>query len=378
MRFVCYDTESPVGYVECGVPELVCLTYVLGDEPRLPRLVVGDEAIDLWLSWVRDPDVIHVCHNAPHDLSVLAGAVHRRETGEEPWPGEGPYFALSHDLYAADRVRCTLVRQRLRDIAAGQGYLKAGLGPLMARLFGVDLADEKDPPKKVRDALGTGRPVQEWSEEAVDASPWRFKYGLLQGIPPGLWPAQARSYALDDPVNTWRVYEDQAGDLSVGETEEAGEPDLFARFANEVEQTSAAWDLFIMSRHGLEKDRARVRRILDLYEGVRIECQDLLVGHGLVREEVVHRGKPNERVDRTKPRAAIQAIVWQSLGSQAEVTKGAAKLREAPRPDNIRTDAKALGRVITALGGKPTIPQAAIEAYQEGRLSEHISEGGAA
>ena len=358
---ISFDTESPVGYTPSGVLGLTCLTYSTEDDPHSSSIVRGDDAVKLWLSWVRDPNITLLAHSAAHDMTVMSQAAN---PGADP--GSGWAYELVWQAYDDERIICTYIRQRLLDIAAGNGYLPAGLGPLVKR-FELGDIQEKSPSKIVKAYLKTREPCTTWPPEVLDAAPWRVKYGTLQDVPFDLWPADALEYALHDPLFTWRVHEQQPAGVLV----------------NEREQTRAAFDLEILSKHGWVTDRPRVKRLLHLYGGVMGQTYQAMIETGLVSERLVWPvDDTRHRVDRSLSTKAIQALVWDVLGEEAPLTAKAQEVAGEYTGDlewystHIGTDADTCTRAVATMGAKPITIVDTVEHFEAGDLRSWLRESG--
>lgn len=391
MMRICFDTETPTRYYPDGVPDVVCLTWAPENDKSNGRIVTRDGAIDLWDAWVSDPDVQLIAHNAPFDVCVMAKASALR-AGTYTAPGFGPAFERVFRLYETGRIRDTIPDQRLIDVAQGRPGDDTRMGTLAKRLLHLDMGDDKRMPSEFAHLLGT--PVQEWPTEARAATPWRYKYGLLQDVPLEHWPAEPRRYACEDPVVTWGIVDWQ--DKRARKV--FGGPIVTSR-----EQARAAFDLHLHSVTGFRTDRPRVRELIDLYAEVERVCSDLLVSHcalcggqlvempapadvkaafaagalpgdsalgdcpkcrercALVREDIKWRaradGRPrlykgqemHETRKRVKDRKAAQRLVWATLGAAAPLTK---TNRERGRPksqETICADADTMIKVAAAM-----------------------------
>ena len=358
---ICFDTESPVGHTRSGVLRLVCLTYSLESDKTASFLVRGHVAVKLWLKWVHDDSVTLLCHSAAHDMTVMAQAAN-----PDADPGSGWAYELAFKKYDAGLVSCSYIRQRLIDIANGEGYRPAGLGPLVKR-FELGDIHEKNPSGEVKKWLKTGNPIQDWPFEVAESAPWRVKYGLFSDVPSAGWPKEAREYALHDPLFTWKVFDQQPAGVLV----------------NESEQTRAAFDLEILSKHGWVTDLPRVKRLLRLYGGVMDQTYQAMIETGLVAEKTVWPvDHPQHRTDRSLSTRAIQALVWDVLGETAPLTEKAAEVADAHVGDlewystHIGTDADTCTRAVIAAGAQPITIVDTVEHFEAGTLRAWLRESG--
>lgn len=358
---ISFDTESPVGYTENGVLGLVCLTYSFDADKSKPFVSRGRDAVKLWLSWVKDDSVTLLAHNASHDMCVMAQAANPSAD-----PGEGWAYELAWKAYDTGRVACTMIRQRLIDIANGEGYRPAGLGKLIKR-FELGDDPEKEPSPAVREMLKTGEPCQSWPPEVLESAPWRVKYGLFVDVPFHGWPKAAREYALNDPLLTWAVYDQQpAGVLT-----------------NEHAQTRAAFDMEILSKHGWRTDLPRVKRLLRLYGGVMEETYETMRETGLVSQKHVWPvDDPRHRTDESLSTSAIRALVWDALGVDAPLTKKAKEVADEHAGNlewysaHISTDSDACTRAVAVEGAHPCTIVETVEHLEAGDLRAWLRASG--
>src|SRR6266702_4052452 len=103
MRFISFDAETFLVASGMVAPRMVCLSYQDDAGAKLLSRVDG-------MGWLReqllDCNTILVGHNVAYDLGVACA--------------EDVFFVpLVFQAYKEGRVRCTMVRQMLLDIAAG-------------------------------------------------------------------------------------------------------------------------------------------------------------------------------------------------------------------------------------------------------------------
>ena len=304
-RLVSLDIETSV---ETGEP--ACVTWVElapasdgGWEVLGPFGVAARDARarDLFAGWLTDPEIVLLGQNVAFDLWTLGQA----------WDLLAE-VAAAHD---AGRVRDTMLRQRLLDIAwparlvwvvefgrmvprkfaphallgevridegsddgGGAFGAKGGLDALAARHLGIDLSEGKH----------------------ADGAP-RLRYGEVLGLPWHAWPLPFRTYALGDPDATLQVYLAQA-EAAREKARDRRErlPDLFdgdpddplTPLVDEAFQCAIALPFQAMSARGLRSDRALVRRQRAELEELAAWAEALMVEAGVARREPVYAPPP--------------------------------------------------------------------------------------
>lgn len=374
-----FDVETPSWYCQRGVPDLVVMGWAeRGHDPQLQ--VHGKDAVHLWQSWIQDPEVILIGHGVAFDCAVMA-----QHSNPDAEPGTGWAYEQVFAAYADQRIQCTETRQRLLEMHQ-YGVDKRGyqLASILQRIFEENRWDEKKIPKEAYALAKQGVPSTEWPREIWEATPWRFKYGELRGVPLAMWPRAALQYALDDITTQFRLWEYQEA-----KADEIAAVDGLDPLADQYVEGQAAWDLYILRTPGFTVDRPRVQRLIELYRNVERACAEILVHHCMwcserlpdgedsvctrcgVREtlreqKVVHRGKPNERIDESGKRKRAQQLVWELLGhAKAERTDGAVEREEPLGPDTCKADGKAFMRCVTARGGSHISTDDGVHAYQK-------------
>jgi len=244
MRFVAFDVETHRIKPGMVCPRLVCLSWAKEGEPVT---LLDRPAGVAWLrEAIEDPDLYLIGHNIPYDLSVVAE--------EDPaW-----FLPRIFAAYEAGRVRDTIVRQALIDIAKGEHKFRDGvkteygLDVLVKGWLDVDLAKTGDTP--------------------ADPGYWRLRFGSLDGTPISAWPAPAVQYAKDDAMWTLRLWE------KIYQTEAFDIP-------NEVEQNQAAWALRLAGIWGLRTDAAAVAAYRAELETESASLTAKLKNYGFVRSD---------------------------------------------------------------------------------------------
>jgi hypothetical protein len=199
------------------------------------------------LGLLTDPQATLAIHNAAFDLGCFAA--------EDP--GRLPAI---FDAYAAGRVRCTIVRQMLIDVALGmRKFRHTDDGAAKKATYGLDDLVE----------LYFGERVEK-------EGTWRLKYGLLDGIPISEWPEDAHAYAIGDAEWHLKLFEAQ-------------EKEMLEHFdgplPNEAEQQRAAWALHLMGMWGLRADAEYVDRFVSHCEEEVAKMRAALAGTGILKDD---------------------------------------------------------------------------------------------
>lgn len=271
------------------------------------------EARERLATWLADPDVVFVGQNICFDLTTLG-----------QWWDLLPAVRAA---YEAGRVRDTMLRQHLIDIAwparshgvwnaehekwfpakfawhAGRGRLeridgedddgggsfaKGGLDHLAWRLLAIDLSADKH----------------------SDTSP-RLRYHEVIDDPWEAWPEDFRRYALGDPRLTLEVYFEQAEIVRTRMDGTRTRPDdmlppMFADgwapddpaapLVDEQFQCLAAVPFQLMSARGVRVDLELVRSQRKELAALGSWAADLCVRHGTMREEYDFEPNDNEKL----------------------------------------------------------------------------------
>ncbi len=300
LRLVAFDSET-----WRGQPGNAC-----------PRLVVSSWATPEGMAWLEDPDgtcarirqaledpsVILTNHQIEYDLRVAI-------------EHDPSLLELVFAAYRAGRIRCTLIRGRLLNIAVGSlrddGHNDDSLaGEVKARL-GKDIAETKKGP---------------------DA--YRLNYDKLDGLPHDQWPQEAVNYVLDDSGLALQLHAAQ----SIA-AQQIGCVDAQGNIADEVPKVYQAFALSLAHQWGVRTDPSRVDRLeADLRERV---------GDVLEQLEAAGLAKPGGGIKQKELQAAVaQAFEARRLpvprGAVTEKMKEkAAKKGETP-VGNVKYDAQTL------------------------------------
>jgi hypothetical protein len=236
---IAIDTETELITPGNLAPRIVCLTVAEGEHAEIFH---HTEAYPV-LRELLESDRVLVGHNVAYDFAVIARA----------WPD---LMRLIFHAYACDRITDTQLREKLQHLGLGvyRGYdtveggrkkLTYHLADLVQRRLGIHLEKEDT---------------------------WRLRYGELRDVPLARWPADAVSYAIDDALSTWAVWQHQESDRT----------DLLV---DQYRQARAAWWLHLMACWGLTTDAPAVNALAQQYQEEYNAIEKTLQGAGLVRAD---------------------------------------------------------------------------------------------
>jgi hypothetical protein len=320
---VSFDIETSV---RTGEP--ACLTWCVAEHgadgtwrpgPKMGLHARDPKARATFAAWLADESVVLLGQNVAFDMVTLSR-----------WWGLLPEMRRA---YEAGRVRDTMLRQHLIDIAwpakpnvvwndelgkffpgklawhrglgkmiridagenedGGGAGAKAGLDYLAHRLLAVDIVKLK--------------------HGADGAEPVRMRYHEMLDVPWEAWPDDFRDYALGDPSLTLEVYLEQIE--VVREKTDPRVPyddrlpplvaagwtidDVDAPLVDEQFQVQAAVPFQVMSARGVRVDRTLVRKQRAELARLREWAAGLCVRHGTMRE--VYDFEVNDATVKSKP-----------------------------------------------------------------------------
>ena len=278
MRYIGIDSETHL--IEPGnlAPPIVCLSWCDGADGGV---MLPNEARTQLKTWLSDPQVRLVAHNARFDMGVFFFC----------FPELQP---LIWQAYCEDRIYCTLVAQKLIKIAYGHSKFdpRSGKRPSYSLAACVsDLLDE-----------------QVEGKDAADA--WRYRYVELEGVPLDEWPTEAYTYALKDAWYCLRLCERQNRET----------------LATLYDQVRADFALHLYSCEGLHTDPVAVEKLeSEVQASIDVAMVDLK-GAGIYREN----GTKDLSVVRRLVRTAYRHETPLTLKGQVQTS--AAVLRESGDP----------------------------------------------
>lgn len=235
-------------------PKLVCVS--VSDGVR-STVLARQDGIKIARSLILDPKVELVGHHISYDMAVLARAAPDLLK---------PIFLA----YRQGRIRDTMLRQQLMDIAQGTFEYHV---------------DHEGKVKKTKYSLSevNYRHYKQRLEKGADT--WRMRYAELDGIPVSNWPAGARAYAEEDAHTTWKVALAQDIRAEIDTRKLSADNWDESYFPTEELQTFAAFALQLMGIWGLRANPARVAQF-------RREClfekavyQKILIEEGIIKYE---------------------------------------------------------------------------------------------
>jgi hypothetical protein len=231
-------------------PPIVAVGFTVDTDPTPEIIHVKDPAFRRFVeTLITDPAASSDWHNAAFDLACLCAH-------DPEWIT--PIF----DAYEANRIVCTVVREKLIRIGRGE--------------------EPEKPPKGYYDLAHC---LERWNGQTIDKSdPWRLKYGTLIDVPVAEWPTDAIRYLHLDAASQQTVFYAQ---------ETAGAEIL----ADQYRQSRAAFWLRLMECWGLTTDPIQARAYKARVEaGLRADEAAILAA-GLLR--------PDRTKDTKKAKARI-------------------------------------------------------------------------
>lgn len=215
MKHLAFDTETTVVDLDAGeIPDLVC--GVFHEPGGSPFLLDAADTVRFVSERIADPETVFVMHVAPFDWTVL-------------WRTAPHLKRAIVQLYDDRRIRDTLTRQQLLDVADGlasdsnDDAVDSGGRTIFRKINGVWVKSGLSLADLAFYHLGKDR----YADKKDPNSP-RMRFGELVGVPVAHYPAEFSNYALADATDTWEVYVKQGPDLLPNEAEQM-RPELVLR-----------------------------------------------------------------------------------------------------------------------------------------------------
>lgn len=243
MTTVAFDTETFLITAEEPVPRMVCMSVASMDddgETEAQVLHVKDPACRRVVEQLLSGKHKLVGQHVAFDMAVLV----------RQWPDlEQAVF----DVYDADLVHDTRIRQKLIDIAKGTagGYRDMSTGAWVKPAYQLAALAKR-----------YEYPID------LDKDTWRMRYSELIDIPVEQWEQSAVDYSAHDALSTLWVFNAQEKYLGA--------------LADQYRQAQAATGLFDVSRNGLRTDRFMVARLRKVIQEEIDSCKQRLIDAGIV------------------------------------------------------------------------------------------------
>lgn len=319
-----FDTETRKTSPGCKAPPMACLTWKR-DGDSAPSIVHAKDARRVFETALRDPATTFTGHFIAFDMTVCAAA----------WPDLLPEI---FDAYDADRVTCTMLREKLFDIATGKyrGFPDEN-GVWRKHDYNLDAV--------ARRRIG----------RALKKDGWRRRYGLFIETPLAQWVARAAEIKkeLTELVSCGYKGEDDedAKDIAAiiaGDPEEVirypledansalgvhlAQEDIRRRcnadpFVDEFRQARASFWLNLMTTWGMRTHAEGVDLLRVQTQREIAKLEDELVAGGLVR------GDGSKDTKQAKARM-LAVCGWEELPREGK--------KDKPKFKKTRPDASAL------------------------------------
>jgi DNA polymerase I-like protein with 3'-5' exonuclease and polymerase domains len=221
-----FDLETFVGNVNVPVPQMVCCAY----EDRILVPWEGESPYKLFERLILGPECITNHNIEGFDLAVVAV--------------ECPHlFVPIWEKLKAGLVRCTQIREQLYRIAKGE-----------ARYVDEDEEEESEGVVTRKTEFSLQATAWRWLKIKVEKEDtYRLKYGTLYRVPLKDWPADARTYPVNDVTITRQVDVKQRAAIRA----EFGVDEM----PDEHARNLRAWSLKLMSCWGIRTHREYVERL---------------------------------------------------------------------------------------------------------------------
>lgn len=222
-RVVPLGVDSETHLIQAGnlTPPLVVVSTARRDELGQFKadLRLRDDARAFYHWALAQQNLLSVIHNAPFDLAAACVA-------------DPSLIVPTFDAYQRNGVCCTIVLQKLIDVAFGMRKFRRYRGRVVKTSYELSNLVE-----------------MYYGEEIKKDDTWRKSYALLDGVPLEKWPPNARQYAAYDAVLHLRVWEAQQSLIADA---------LGGDLPNQLQQQRAAWVLYLMGAWGIRAEKSRV------------------------------------------------------------------------------------------------------------------------
>lgn len=263
-KIIGYDTETRLIAPGNEAPVMVCLSYDDGTGHK--GVDLAPQGVKRFAAWLADPRIVLVAHHGSFDAVVLMQAAYLY-FGEE----FGLHFAqLMFAAMAQGRVICTMLRQKLAELALGKmwkTHAKANL-PSQAHLP----AKKKAGVYSLAGCMWFHFKIDRGEDKAEGSV--RYRYAEVEGVPVREWPPYFYKYALQDATDALHLYRRQQETYA-----DSG------CFRVEGDRCRAAFTLRLAEVWGLRTDGKEVEALHDYCTDVVNKIDVKLLAAGLMREK---------------------------------------------------------------------------------------------
>lgn len=232
--YLVIDTETDLIKRSCCFPPISCLTYYNPQSDQSGIFTYTDNKIEEFIGIYLEQEKGHlIAHNAAFDMGVLC----------ENYPSLLP---LIFQAYDEGRIHCTIIRQKILDIA--MGYITADESGEKNLGFYTNIYDKKRHlikySLKALHYRRTGKELEKGEE--------RVTFGPLRNISVKQWPKKHIEYAIKDVIITWPIFSAQ------------NNPKVVHYLQCEGLQTRASFCLSLITSHGLRTDKLFVDKLREI------------------------------------------------------------------------------------------------------------------
>lgn len=333
-RALAFDTETHLIQPGLLAPPMVCGSMARGSEARL----LDKEDCRYQFIQALESDAILVGANIAYDMLVMAVDLARNK-GVDAMP-------LIFKAYREERVWDVLIAEQLNAIANDcLGFHPETRSPVYYTL---------DDCVNIR----LGR------DNAKANDIWRKRYAELDGQPIDTWPEQARTYPVDDAVNTLELAlaqipspEGMQPPQANGPIPSPHNPHKGIRNAWDMtRQVRYAWAAHLGAAWGFKRDLEAVAELEARVKDGRRKDLMFFVGEGLLRAEAIHDYKRKEKKAFLKALSLVHLAGGHWEGGydyKAETPKIKKLVAEAFGAVDACPDCGGVGKVTSPKTGKP-------------------------
>lgn len=284
------DCEWQVGRPGLQAPPLACVTVGTSEHQTVFH---HTDWVDTVATLLEDSEILIIGHYIASDFVVLCNEA----------PG---LFPLVFDAYEANRIACTLCRQKLCDIAGGIYRKFEDIDGETTKLFyGLDDVSLR------------------LLNRTLDKNTWRLRYGELIPVPLAQWPEGAILYPKEDvraTVDVWKAQEKNAYYLE-----------------DQFRQARASFWIRLMATWGIRTDEAGIRALAERTSTEYNRIEAALKGAGLIWGAKPAGAKKWGALGARNTKAAQDRVTaaYQRLGREVPLTDGGKRGIKNPCTDRV-------------------------------------------